>query len=153
MSEFIKNIPGNGKFLYSSFQSFTNKDIIEILKGEGLDTKIERGERVFPVTDNAQSVIDALYRKLKKLNVEIITNAAVEDIEVKENKVSGVKYKKDNAVKVILADKVILSTGGMSYKSTGSTGEGYKIARKYGHTVTKLKPRSYTTRMQGKGYL
>lgn len=84
MGEFIKNIPGNGKFLYSSFQNFTNKDIIELLKQEGLDTKIERGNRVFPVTDNAESVVDALYRALKRMNVKIINNAKVTDLDVKE---------------------------------------------------------------------
>ncbi len=82
IEEFIRNIPGNGKFLYSAFQNFTNQDIINLLKEEELETKVERGNRVFPTTDNAQSVIDALYRKLKKLNVKIITNAEVTDIEV-----------------------------------------------------------------------
>ena len=110
MSEFIKNIPGNGKFLYSSFQNFTNQDIIDLLKSEGLETKVERGNRVFPVTDNSQSVIDVLYRKLKKLNVAILTNAEVTDILVKENKVQGVKYKYNSEEKEIIADKVIIAS-------------------------------------------
>lgn len=121
MSEFIKNIPGNGKFLYSSFQNFTNQDIINLLKTEGLETKVERGSRVFPITDNSQSVIDALYSKLKKLNVKVITNAEVTDIIIKDGKVYGVKYKEEHTEKQIEANKVIIASGGMSYKATGST--------------------------------
>lgn len=110
MSEFIKNIPGNGKFLYSSFQNFTNQDIIDLLQSEGLETKVERGNRVFPVTDNSQSVIDVLYKKLKKLNVKILTNAEVTDILVKENKVQGVKYKYNSEEREIISDKVIIAS-------------------------------------------
>lgn len=88
IEEFIKNIPGNGKFLYSAFQNFTNKDIINLLKEEGLDTKVERGNRIFPVTDSAGSVIDALYTKLRKLGVKVITGARVIDLEVSENKIT-----------------------------------------------------------------
>lgn len=140
ISDFIKNIPGNGKFLYSSFQKFTNEDIVNILKEEGLNTKVERGNRVFPVTDNAQSVIDALYKRLKKENVKIKTNTKVTDIVVDKDRVVGVKYLEDTKEKIMYADKVILATGGASYKATGSTGDGYKIAKKYGHTITELKP-------------
>ena len=139
IEEFIKNIPGNGRFLFSAFQNFTNKDIINILKEEGLDTKVERGNRVFPVTDNAQSVIDALYSRLKKLGVKVITNARVIDLEVKENKVCGVKVNINGREEVVKADKVILATGGVSYPLTGSTGDGQVIARKYGHTVNEIK--------------
>lgn len=121
ISEFIKNIPGNGKFLYSSFEVFTNKDIIRLLEEEGLKTKVERGSRVFPITDNSESVINALKGKLKKLNVKIITNAEVTDIMIKEKKAIGVKYVYNGERKEILAEKVILATGGMSYKGTGST--------------------------------
>lgn len=110
MSDFIKNIPGNGKFLYSSFQNFTNQDIIDLLKSEGLETKVERGNRVFPVTDNSQSVIDVLYKKLKNLNVKILTNAEVVDILVNNDKVQGVKYKYNNEEKEIISDKVIIAS-------------------------------------------
>ena len=140
MSEFIRNIPGNGKFLYSSFQKFTNQDIINLLKVQGLKTKVERGNRVFPVTDNAQSVIDALYNALRKLNVKIITNAEVIEINSFEGKAVGVKYRENGRDKEIEADKIIVATGGMSYKATGSTGDGYKMAKKLGHTITSLKP-------------
>ena len=140
IDEFIQNIPGNGRFMYSAFQNFTNEDIIKILHEEGLQTKVERGNRIFPVTDSAQSVIDALYSRLKKLNVKIVTGANVEDIIVKEGNACGVKYIKENKEYEINANKIILATGGASYKATGSTGDGYNIAKKYGHTVTNLKP-------------
>ena len=140
IKEFINNIPGNGKFLYSVFQNFTNEDIINLLKKEGLDTKVERGNRVFPVTDNAQSVIDALYRILKKQKVKILTNAKVEDIIVKNGEAIGVKYIADDIEQIIEADKIIIATGGASYKATGSTGDGYEIAKKYGHTINTIKP-------------
>lgn len=180
IDEFIKNIPGNGKFLYSAFQNFTNQDIINLLKEEGLETKVERGNRVFPVTDRASDVRDALIRVLKKQNVKIITNAKVEEIEVENGKVTGVKYKlnskkeyqnllnKDNLTRqcknenfegesfkketfknelnydektyILKADKVILATGGKSYPLTGSTGDGYKMAKKLDHTITEIRP-------------
>lgn len=110
ISEFIKNIPGNGKFLYSTFQRFTNKDILNILYEEGLKTKVERGNRIFPITDNAQSVIEALLNCLKKLKVKIITNSKVTDIIVKEGKAIGVKYLNNNSVKEMLGDKIILAS-------------------------------------------
>lgn len=91
INEFINNIPGNGRFLYSAFQNFNNQDIIKLLKEEGLDTKVERGNRVFPVTDNAQSVIEALKDKMKKLGVKIITNANVTDLQIENNMITRSK--------------------------------------------------------------
>ena len=140
IEEFINNIPGNGKFLYSAFKNFTNQDIIKILKEEGLETKIERGNRIFPVTDNAQSVIDALYSKLKKLNVKIVYDAKVTDVIVESNVAKGVKVILNGKEESILADKIIFATGGVSYPATGSTGDGQNIAQKYGHTIEKIKP-------------
>ena len=140
IEEFINSIPGNGRFLYSSFKNFTNEDIIKLLKEEGLETKIERGNRVFPVTDSAESVVNCLYNKLKKLNVKIVFNAKVTDLEIDKNKVTGVRYILNGKEEIINADKVILATGGKSYPLTGSEGDGQRIAEKYGHTVKKLKP-------------
>lgn len=140
IEEFINNIPGNGRFLYSAFKNFTNVDIVNLLKEEGLNVKVERGNRIFPVTDNAQSVIDALYSKLKKLNVKIITNVQVTDLIIKEKKVTGVEYKQNNEKKKMTADKVVLATGGVSYPLTGSTGDGQNIAREYGHKINEMKP-------------
>lgn len=141
MSEFINNIPGNGKFLYSAFQNFTNQDIISLLKEEGLSVKQERGNRIFPVTDNAQDVLNALLNRCKKLNVGIKTNIEVKEILVKENKVLGVRGKntKTNQEQVYHAEKIILATGGMSYPGTGSTGDGYKMAKSLGHTIIPVK--------------
>ena len=140
IDEFIKNIPGNGKFLYSAFKNFTNKDIINLLEQEGLKTKVERGNRVFPVTDRASDVRDALFRVLKKKNVKTITDAKVEEIEVKNGKVTGVYYILNSNLQFIGADKVILATGGKSYPLTGSTGDGYELAKKLGHTITEIRP-------------
>ena len=139
MDDFIKNIPGNGKFLYSAFQNFTNQDIINLLEKEGLKTKVERGNRVFPVTDRASDVRDALIRVLKKQNVKIITNAKVEDIVTLDGKVTGVRYTLNNEKNLLQADKVILATGGKSYPLTGSTGDGYEMAKKLGHTIAEIR--------------
>lgn len=138
MEKFMENTPTNPKFLYSAFNNFTNKDIIELLENEGVKTKVERGERVFPVSDKAQDVLKALLHILKKQNVQILTNSPVKRIIVGENKnVSGVELING---KVINAEKIILATGGKSYPVTGSTGDGYELAKKLGHTITKIEP-------------
>ena len=140
MEEFIKNTPGNGKFLYSVFNNFSNKDIIKFLNKEGLEVKEERGNRIFPVTDKSQDVLDCFIKKLKKDKVEIHYNEKVEEIlyDKKEDEkiVTGVRTSKGE----IKADKVILATGGKSYPLTGSTGDGYSLAQKLGHNITDLKP-------------
>ena len=137
MNEFINNIPGNGKFLYSAFQNFTNKDIIELLKQEGVEVKEERGNRIFPKSDSAKDVLNALISRAKKAGVEIKTNQEVTEILQKDGKVYGVKTANGT---VYECDKVILATGGKSYPMTGSTGSGYQMAKKLGHTITKIKP-------------
>lgn len=137
ISEFINNIPGNGKFLYSAFDNFNNKDIINLLKQEGLEVKQERGNRIFPVTDNSIDVLNALLKKIKKLEIEIKLKAEANKIIVKENKAIGIIYNKQEK---IYADKIILATGGLSYPNTGSTGDGYNIAKELGHTINELKP-------------
>ena len=140
IEEFIKNTPGNGKFLYSSYNSFTNKDIINFLEKQGLKLKEERGNRIFPVTDKAKDVLDCFEKKLKQLNVKILYNQKVIEILTLEDnkikKVVGVKTKNNT----FYADKVILATGGKSYPLTGSTGDGYELAKKIGHTITKIRP-------------
>jgi len=137
ISEFINNIPGNGRFLYSAFDNFNNNDIIELLKEEGLDVKEERGNRIFPVTDDSRDVLNALLRKMKKLKIEIKLKSKVNKIIVEENKAVGIIY---NDKEKLYADKIILATGGKSYPTTGSTGEGYKIAKELGHTINEIKP-------------
>ena len=131
MSEFIKNVPSNGKFLYSSFKNFTNKDILKLLN---IPVKLERGNRYFPVSDKAKDVVDALEKELS--GVEIVTNTSATEIITKNNEAIGVKTNKGD----FFADKIILATGGKSYPLTGSTGDGYEMAKKLGHTITKIKP-------------
>lgn len=140
ISEFIQNIPGNGRFLYSCFEKFTNKDIIELLEKHNVKVKEERGNRIFPVSDKSMDVLDAFIEELKQLKVKIITNAKVQKILTDSNKVLGVEFVKDGNKTIEKADKVILATGGNSYQATGSTGDGYKIARELGHTITPIKP-------------
>lgn len=139
IDEFIKNIPGNGMFMFSSFNNFTNEDILSLLKQEGVETKVERGNRVFPVSDSSKDVQKALIHILKKLNIKVITNAKVERILVKEKEVYGVKAVINGKESEIFADKVILASGGKSYPGTGSTGDGYKLAQEVGHTITKIR--------------
>lgn len=136
MQDFINNIPGNGRFLYSAFNNFTNKDILDLID---IPTKNERGNRIFPVSDRAEDVVEALKRKLDGVNVLLNTEATqilVEDDENGKKHVVGVETNKGK----FDADKVILATGGLSYPMTGSTGDGYKMAKKLGHTVTDLRP-------------
>ena len=139
MEDFIKNTPGNGMFLYSAYNRFTNQDIISFLKKQGLDVKEERGNRIFPVTDKSQDVLNCFEKKLKNLkNVKIMYEMPVSEILINEEKrITGVKCKNGAIIK---ADKVILATGGKSYPLTGSTGDGYEMAKKLGHTITKIKP-------------
>lgn len=137
LDEFMKNIPENSKFLFSSFNQYSNKDIVSLLNSEGVSTKVERGGRVFPVSDKSIDVLEALKRKLKKLNVETKTNFEVTKILTEAGVTKGIEGKNKEQ---LFADKVILATGGMSYPVTGSTGDGYKMAAELGHTVTEIKP-------------
>ncbi len=140
IEEFIKNTPGNGKFLYSCYQNYTNLDIIQFLKEQGLEVKEERGNRIFPITDKSQDVLKCFTKKLKELEVEIRYETEVVQILVKqENELTKVIGVKTNHGK-IEADKIILATGGKSYPLTGSTGDGYPLAEEVGHTITEIKP-------------
>ena len=140
MEDFIKNTPGNGKFLYSCYQNYTNQDIIHFLKEQGLEVKEERGNRIFPVSDKSQDVLKCFTKKLKELGVEIQYRTEVTGILTKQEKeklyVIGVQTKQGK----IKADKIILATGGKTYPLTGSTGDGYELVKKLGHTITKIKP-------------
>ena len=142
IDEFIQNTPGNGQFLYSCFKNFTNEDIINFLKSEGLEVKEERGNRIFPITDKSLDVLKCFEKRLKELKVKIEFNTKVVEIKQKQNKlqVITVETNKEKEIKTLEAEKVILATGGKSYPLTGSTGDGYQIAKKLGHTVTPIKP-------------
>lgn len=147
INEFIQNIPGNGQFLYSAFKNYTNNDIIDFLNKEGLDVKEERGNRIFPITDKSLDVLKCFTNKLKELNAKIEYNMQVTEI-VPKNEYGNLKViaheLKNNEqygnTKTFEAEKVILATGGNSYPLTGSTGDGYELAKKLGHTVTKIRP-------------
>ena len=139
MQEFINNIPGNGRFLYSAFQNFTNEDILDMLHKNGVDTKVERGNRIFPISDRSIDVLNAFEGELKRANVKVITNAKMTDIVVFEDEVKAVRYIKDEQKNEIKAEKIILATGGKSYSITGSTGDGYEVAKRLGHRVEDLK--------------
>ena len=140
MDKFIENIPENGKFLYSAFKNFTNQDIITLLKENNVNVKEERGNRIFPLSDKSLDVLQAFENEMKKNNVKIYTETEVKEIKIKDNAVNKVIYlnKRSGVVEEILTEKVILATGGKSYPLTGSTGDGYKIAKEFGHIITKI---------------
>lgn len=137
VDEIVKNIPGNGKFLYSAFSIFNNEDIIRFFEKLGVKLKEEDNGRMFPANDDAKSVVNALIRRLKELKVVIQTRTKVIDIE----------YEKGRVAKVLLQDggeirpkAVVVAVGGKSVPHTGSTGDGYPWAEKAGHTITELFP-------------
>ena len=136
MEEIMKNVTRNNRFLYSAFNAFSNEDIIRMLNEAGVPTKIERGNRVFPESDHSSDVISGLSRILKEYGVNIRLNSNVEDVMVKDGCVTGIKV--DN--RIYDAHSVIIATGGYSYQATGSNGDGYRFARKLGHTVTEINP-------------
>ena len=127
-------------FLYSAYKNYTNKDIIEFLEKQGLKVKKERGNRIFPVTDKSKDVLECFIKRLKELNVDIHYNTKVDEIIVQNDaetkRAIAVKTEKE----IIKADKIILATGGKSYPLTGSTGDGYDMAKKLGHKIIEIKP-------------
>lgn len=133
---FIANVPTNPRFLYSAINNFDCQDTIDFFNDLGLETKTERGNRVFPVSDKAMDVVDTLYTFAKHNGAKIIESTA-KVILTSDGKVSGVLDTKGNQYE---ADCVIIATGGMSYPGTGSTGDGYKLAKTVGHTITEIKP-------------
>ncbi|WP_078432277.1 NAD(P)/FAD-dependent oxidoreductase [Metabacillus halosaccharovorans] len=137
IDEIIKHIPGNGRFLYSAFSEFSNEDIILFFENLGIQLKEEDHGRMFPVTDKAQSVVDALISELKRLNVEVRTNEPVRDVHYHENQVQSVELINGET---LLTKSIVLAVGGKSVPHTGSTGDGYAWAEKAGHTITELFP-------------
>lgn len=135
MEEFIRNVPTNGKFLYSAFYTFTNQDIIRLLHDLGVATKVERGGRVFPVSDSAKDVAEALKKYALHKNTDWVKTAAV-GLRIQDGAVTGVRTKNG----VIACGSAIVATGGKSYPLTGSTGDGYRFAENAGHTVIPPKP-------------
>ena len=136
LQDIIKNLPGNGRFLNSALRLFSNDDIVCLLECNGLETKVERGNRVFPVSDKAKDVVDTLVKIYTDLGGKLITDCKVTEITVKDGMATGVKTTNGH----FTADKVILCAGGASYPGTGSDGGGAKLAAKVGHTIVPLKP-------------
>ena len=135
LDSLIANVPRNGRFLYGSFSRFMPEDVIEFFENRGVELKTERGNRVFPVSDNAADIVDALVRFAKR-GSEIIKGRAVK-LLIEDGCVKGVETEDGEK---LFADKVIIATGGLSYPVTGSTGDGYELAKQAGHKITELKP-------------
>ena len=136
IAEVVRNLPGNGKFLYSALKKFSSADTVSFFEDLGVVTKVERGGRIFPASDDASEVIDALLRRLTILGVNVRTNSTVTKILAESHKVTGVLVNG----KILACDAVILATGGASYPATGSTGDGFRMARQLGHNVTPILP-------------
>ena len=136
MSEFIKNTPGNGKFLYGAYERFSNQDLLQLLNEAGLETKVERGGRVFPTSDSALDVRNTFMKLLKSYGVDVHLEEGAQEIIVEDGRVVAVKTKNE----IYPADAVLIATGGKSYPATGSTGDGYNLANKLGHKVTDIRP-------------
>ena len=131
--EVMQNIPRNGRFLFSALENFPPEEIESFFENAGCALKVERGNRVFPVSDKSQSVLDALKNELRKTHVTVKT-ARVRSLLIEDDRITGVQTDAEN----IYANWVILATGGLSYPTTGSTGDGYRMAEEVGHTVTAL---------------
>ena len=137
LEELMKNIPGNGRFLYSAFNKFNNHDIMNFFESVNVPVKTERGNRVFPVSDKSLDVVNSLVNYARSQGAKFLYEAPVKEIVCDENSVKGILLQNNDYYEL---DSVILATGGISYPMTGSTGDGYKLGEKLGHTVTDLKP-------------
>lgn len=137
LEDFFPAVTSNPKFLYSAFYSFTNEQVIALFERLGVRTKVERGGRVFPVSDHSSDVIQALKREMDRLQVKVHLKTEVKNLIVDEKSVKGIALLDGRKV---YGDAVIVATGGISYPSTGSTGDGYRFAGKCGHKVTELSP-------------
>lgn len=136
MSDFIKNTPGNGKFLYGAYERFTNEDLLQLLHDAGLETKVERGGRVFPASDSALDVRNTFMKLMKHYGVDVHLEEPVKKLLIDDGVVTGVVTDKET----YHADAVVIATGGKSYPATGSTGDGYILAAQVGHTITDIRP-------------
>lgn len=137
MEELFDAVVTNSKFLYSSFYGYTNQNVIDFFEDAGVPVKIERGNRVFPISDHSSDVIRALEREMKKVGVKVCLNTEVKSVEAEKSKFDKVVLK-DTTIQT--ADACIVATGGLSYRSTGSTGDGFRFAENVGHKVTQCFP-------------
>lgn len=146
---FFENVVTNRKFLYSPYYGFDNTAVMKLIEENGCELKTERGNRVFPVSDHSSDIIAALTRAMKNRGVHVCLNSEVTELLIKNNTCYGIKLRGDkaahnrgnrNSEKKVEADKVILATGGLSYSTTGSTGDGIKWAKNSGHTISDCRP-------------
>jgi len=137
MEELFQNVCSNPKFLYSAFYSFTNDQVIDFFENYGLQTKVERGNRVFPVSDHSSDVIATLSKALKEVQVEVKLHTKVAKLLKEDDRICGVTLENGSILK---ADAIILATGGISYPSTGATGDGYRFAERLNHTIIEPTP-------------
>ena len=137
METLFANMVSNEKFMYSSFYGFTNQDVMEFFENAGLAIKTERGNRVFPQSDHSSDVIKTLEREMKRQGVHAHLHTTVKEVTVKEGQFTELRLADGSSVP---GDACIIATGGLSYQTTGSTGDGYTFAEKMGHTVTELSP-------------
>lgn len=136
IDEFVDHYPGNGRFLYSALHQFSNHDLMAFFESQGVRLKVERGNRVFPVSDQANDIVQALRQSLADRQVEIITNLSATRLQNMEGSISGV----DTPSGRVDGQAIIIATGGLSYPSTGSTGDGYRLARQVGHHIIEPRP-------------
>lgn len=137
LEDFKRNIVKNYKFMYSSFNNFTNKDVVSFFESHGVKTKVERGGRIFPVSDSALDIVKALEKELKKQKVNILLNTSIKEVLTCNNIVTGIKLENG---KNLECDKCIIATGGKSFPKTGSSGDGYKLAKKLGIDIVDITP-------------
>lgn len=153
-NEIINSFLHNGKFLYTALNSFSNQQVKDFFEQAGVPLKVERGERVFPVSDQSKDIVNAMRRKLEHAGVDLWLNALVKEVLFEDGSAVGVQLPNGRKIE---ADHVIVATGGASYPGTGSTGDGYHFARKAGHTIVTLRPsliplecaESYVKELQG----
>ncbi len=135
--DILDNIPENNSFMYSSLYTLDSSAVMAFFESLGVNVKVERGNRVFPVSDKASDVVDALAKYMAKNKVKVITDCEAKQLIIENNKIKGVINKRG---KTYLCDSAVITTGGLSYPGTGSTGDGYALAKAAGHTITKLHP-------------
>ena len=136
IGDFLRFFSNNGAFVNSQLRAFDNQDVIDFFTAHGVPSKVERGGRLFPESDKARDIVDALVKSARQAGVKLVTDQPVRSISVENGKVSGVLTESGR----LDASAVILATGGLSYPGTGSTGDGYRMAKELGHTVTPLRP-------------
>ena len=158
VTDYFDHVCRNPRFLYSAVYSYDNREVMDFFEKNGCHLKVERGDRVFPASDHSSDIIKTLYDAVKKAGVSVLLNTKVHSVEASAGKVSAVTYSSgDDSLTREEFDKVIICTGGMSYPSTGSTGDGYRFAKALGHEVVKATPslvpfevnEEWCTRLQG----